>query len=62
MNKWSAEKKGTYVQIKKKAMDTLIDRANGLIPYLKEYILYKDAATPLTYERFTQNSEGASSA
>ncbi|HQE66990.1 MAG TPA: hypothetical protein PLE05_09160, partial [Bacillota bacterium] len=32
------------------------------IPGLKECIEYKDAATPLTYERFTRNTDGASSA
>jgi phytoene dehydrogenase-like protein len=50
------------MQLKEKAMNTMIDKASRLIPELREYIDYKDAATPLTYERFTHNSDGASSA
>ena len=43
-------------------MDAMIESISRLIPGLKDCIEYKDAATPLTYERFTQNTDGASSA
>lgn len=40
----------------------MIENISRLIPGLKDHIEYKDAATPLTYERFTQNTDGASTA
>lgn len=61
MNNWGGGDKEAYEQLKRKAMDAMIDRASGLIPGLKKCIEYKDAATPLTYERFTHNTDGASS-
>lgn len=60
MNNWGGGDKEAYRQLKQKAMDAMIDSVSGLIPGLKEYIEYKDAATPLTYERFTHNTAGAS--
>lgn len=62
MDNWGAGDREVYRQLKQKAMDTVIERAAGLIPGLKECIEYKDAATPLTYERFTHNTGGASCA
>ena len=62
MNNWGDGDKKVYGQLKGKAMDAMIDSVSRLIPGLKEYIEYKDAATPLTYERFTHNTDGASSA
>jgi phytoene dehydrogenase-like protein len=62
MNNWGGGNKETYKQLKHKAMEAMIDRAAELIPGLKESIEYKDAATPLTYERFTHNTDGASTA
>lgn len=62
MNNWGDGDSEEYRQLKEKAMNALIDSASRLIPGLKECIEYKDAATPLTYERFTHNTDGASSA
>ncbi len=62
MNNWGGGDKEVYRQLKEKAMDAMIDSASRLIPGLQECIAYKDAATPLTYERFTHNTDGASSA
>lgn len=62
MDNWGGGDKEVYGQLKEKAMDAMIDSASRLIPGLKTYIEYKDAATPLTYERFTHNTDGASSA
>jgi phytoene dehydrogenase-like protein len=61
MNNWGSGDKEVYRQLKEKAMNAMIDSASRLIHGLKEYIEYKDAATPLTYERFTHNTDGASS-
>ncbi|KIE18300.1 hypothetical protein DS62_11980 [Smithella sp. SC_K08D17] len=61
MNNWGGGDPETYKQLKEKVMNAIIDNASKLIPNLKESIEYKDAATPLTYERFTHNTDGASS-
>lgn len=61
MNNWGGGDREVYAQLKEKAMNAVIDGASGLIPGLKECIEFKDAATPLTYERFTHNTDGASS-
>jgi len=62
MNNWGGGDKETYRQLKKKAMETVIENASRLVPILSEVIELKDAATPLTYERFTHNTDGATSA
>jgi phytoene dehydrogenase-like protein len=62
MNNWGGGDRKIYEQLKAKAMDGMVEHISGLIPNLKDRIDYKDAATPLTYERFTHNSEGASTA
>jgi phytoene dehydrogenase-like protein len=62
MNNWGGGDKVEYRQLKEKAMDSMITTTSKVIPGLKEYIEYKDAATPLTYERFTHNTDGATSA
>lgn len=56
MDNWGGGDRERYRLLKEKAMQTLIDRTAGLIPGLQECIEHKDAATPLTYERFTQNT------
>lgn len=61
MNNWGNGNKEIYKQLKEKAINSMIENASNLIPNLKDYIDYKDAATPLTYERFTHNTDGASS-
>lgn len=62
MNNWGGGDRELYKQLKEKSMDTMIERLSWLIPGLKECVEYKDAATPLTYERYTHNTDGASSA
>ena len=62
MNNWGSGDKEQYKQLKEKAKQALIKKAEEVIPNLNECIEFHDAATPLTYERFTHNSGGASSA
>lgn len=62
MKKWDWGNKEKYMELKNKAMEALIQMASTLIPDLSTYVEYQDAATPLTYERFTHNSDGATSA
>lgn len=60
-NNWGGGDKEAYKRLKEKARDAVIETASRLIPGLQEHIEYRDAATPLTYERFTHNTDGASS-
>ncbi|MDP4181236.1 MAG: FAD-dependent oxidoreductase [Bacillota bacterium] len=59
MNNWGGGDKKKYEKLKEKAMKDLIDKSSRIIPDLNKYIVYKDSATPLTYERYTHNSGGA---
>jgi phytoene dehydrogenase-like protein len=62
MNNWGGGDREAYGQLKEKALEAMLDNASRLVPGLRESIAYRDAATPLTYERFTHNTDGASSA
>jgi phytoene dehydrogenase-like protein len=61
MGDWGGGNREEYKRLQGLAATGLIDTASKLIPNLKERILLKDAATPLTFERFTHNTKGASS-
>jgi phytoene dehydrogenase-like protein len=62
MNNWGGGDRNKYKELKEKAKNALINKACSLIPDLPACIEYQDAATPLTYERFTGNTNGATSA
>jgi phytoene dehydrogenase-like protein len=62
MNYWGSGDRGKYEALKDKVKKTLIQKAAAIIPGLPDMIEYGDAATPLTYERYTHNTEGATSA
>lgn len=63
MGYWKREMDGTrgkeYTELKEALADKLIAAAEEIIPQLSKHIVYKDIATPLTFERYTLNSEGA---
>lgn len=46
-------------ECKDREMDRLIDRADGVVPGIRDSIVVAEAATPLTLERYTGNSAGA---
>jgi phytoene dehydrogenase-like protein len=50
------------LKLKNRMRDTLIRRASQVIPDLPDLIEFKDTATPLTFERYTQNFEGSTNA
>jgi all-trans-retinol 13,14-reductase len=64
MDYWKREADGSrgkeYRELKEALADKLIALVEGIIPQLSKHIVCKDIATPLTYERYTLNSEGAS--
>jgi phytoene dehydrogenase-like protein len=62
MNDWGGGDRGVYRTLKDQATDAVVENASSLIPDLRKYIEFEDAATPLTYERYTHNTEGATSA
>ncbi|HEX9974663.1 MAG TPA: FAD-dependent oxidoreductase, partial [bacterium] len=62
MSNWGGGNREKYKQLKEKVKNILIHKASALIPDLQSYIEFQDAATPLTYERYTQNTGGATSA
>jgi phytoene dehydrogenase-like protein len=56
--KWEREAPG-YAARKKELMEQLIDRAAQLLPDLRSHIVYKEAATPATFLRYTSSHDGA---
>jgi prolycopene isomerase len=60
---WGREDDGKrgarYRGIKEEAADCLIGTVEKIIPELSQHIVCKDVATPLSFERYTLNSEGA---
>jgi prolycopene isomerase len=51
--------KQTYRDLKRRVTEEMVTTAEGLIPDLSSKILYSDVGTPLSAERFTINSAGA---
>jgi phytoene dehydrogenase-like protein len=62
MNSWGGGDEKTYRKLKERVAHTVIEKASSLIPDLRKRIVFADAATPLTYERYTHNTNGATSA
>ena len=62
LNNWGGDDRQQYLELKEQVMRTLIDRASLVIPNLKDVIEVQDAATPLTFESYTHNTDGATSA
>lgn len=64
MGYWKRNTDGTrgkeYIELKETLAEKLITAVEKIIPQLSQHIVYKDIATPLTFERYTLNSEGAS--
>jgi all-trans-retinol 13,14-reductase len=48
-----------YKARKEKFMEQLIDAATRLLPDLRSHIVYKEAATPATFLRYTSSCDGA---
>jgi len=59
---WGGNDRQQYGELKNKVREILIQTASAVIPDLAGFIEFHDAATPLTYEKFTHNTDGATSA
>jgi prolycopene isomerase len=58
--RWGKGDSGKYRQIKEKFSQTILQQIEGkLIPGLRSHLLFYEAATPLTLERYTGNEMGA---
>ena len=62
MGNWGGADKAEYRELKEAVKQTLIARASAVIPDLAGRIMFSDLATPRTYERYTGNTDGATSA
>lgn len=62
LDNWGQGDKERYRGLKERVKKTLIAKAEFVIPGLNAAIEFEDAATPLTYERYTGNTDGATSA
>ena len=62
MDNWGGADRQKYRELKENVKQTLIARASEVIPGLAGRIVFSDLATPRTYERYTANTDGATSA
>jgi len=62
MDNWAGADKVRYRELKEKVKEALIAKASAVIPGLAGRIEFSDLATPRTYERYTGNTDGATSA
>jgi all-trans-retinol 13,14-reductase len=49
----------SYLAVKQKLAEAVLDTASRVLPDLREHIVYQDASTPITQERFTLSTAGA---
>ena len=62
MDNWGGGDRQRYRELKDAVKQDLIAKAAAVIPGIEARIEYSDLATPLTYERYTANTDGATSA
>ena len=48
-----------YAVLKERLTEQLIDRATTVIPHLRQHIVWQEASSPLTHERFTLSTLGS---
>lgn len=58
---WRRDDPEAYRALKARVRDRLVARAETIVPGLGAAVEFADAATPLTYERYTGNTDGATS-
>jgi len=59
---WHHHDREQYLALKESVKDKLIAKAEAVIPGLRSRAEFAEAATPFTYERYTGNTDGATSA
>jgi ferredoxin--NADP+ reductase len=48
-----------YLETKEAITEIMVDRAADVIPCLRGHVVYREAATPITQERYTLSTDGA---
>jgi len=56
---WTSRSREEYQDKKQKVADILLERASRIMPEIKRYVQKKIISTPVTFERYTNNSKGA---
>lgn len=59
MSHWPERRDKHYKAKKRRAVDTLLERLIEACPQVAGHVAYSELATPRTYERFTNNTDGA---
>jgi phytoene dehydrogenase-like protein len=59
---WHKGDRERYAALKQRVTRTLVARAEAVVPDLASRIVFEDSASPLTFERYTGNTDGATSA
>jgi len=62
LDNWGGGDRQKYRELKESVKQAMIAKASAVIPGLAGRIEFSDLATPLTYERYTGNTDGATSA
>jgi len=62
LDNWGGGDRQKYRELKESVKQAMIATASAVIPGLADRIEFSDLATPLTYERYTGNTDGATSA
>ncbi|MFP4418561.1 MAG: phytoene desaturase family protein [Chitinispirillaceae bacterium] len=62
MDNWGGGDRKRYLELKKQVMETFLQRFEARFTGITRAIEFKDMATPRTYERYTKNTDGATSA
>ena len=58
-NKWNSSDRESYMKTKESYANKLIKLAENVIPGLSEHVEVKFISTPLTFERYSLNTQGA---
>jgi len=58
LNEWEGLSKEEYKRKKERKMNYYIDKLEGYIPGVKDEIIFQEASTAKTIERYTKNPEG----
>jgi phytoene dehydrogenase-like protein len=58
IDKWKYRKQSQYTELKDRLEQDLIDRAEGLFPGLKQQIVFRESASPMSHTRYTRAIPG----
>ncbi|MBI5310912.1 MAG: NAD(P)/FAD-dependent oxidoreductase [Actinobacteria bacterium] len=56
---WSYRRSDVYQEIKERLTETMIQRVEDVLPGIEQHVVYREAATPFTQQRYTRTSGGS---